>query len=127
MEQKIATLTKMVKERSLKSNDSMNVLIVSAKDDNEDLDSGDDARQVDDLENQDRANRSILGNSNSEKDKDTIKGRGGRILKKKTKKSKLTSKDGSSSASSLKYQLKENQRSSKKGSSRKMISSSQLQ
>lgn len=104
----------------------MNVLIVSAKDENEEdnEESGDERKQIDDLENQDRANRSIIG-SNSEKEKDTIKGRGGRILKKKTKKSKLTAKDGSSSTSSYKYQIREN--GSRNKSLRKMSSQGQLQ
>lgn len=107
MEEKIEALTKQLKDRSLKGSESMNVLIVSAKDDNEEYDSGQEAK-LDDLENQEKAHRSVIGNSKTEEEADTIKGRGGRVLKKKTKRAKGTSKDVSSSSSALKYQIKEN-------------------
>ena len=59
------------------------------------------------------ANRSIIGGQ-PDNDSETIKGRGGRVLKKKTKKTRGVSRDVTSTPTALKYQIKENKRNIKR-------------
>lgn len=130
MEQKIEALSKQVKEKRGKNgSESMNVLIVSAKDEQEELDVGASFKgeKLEDLENRDHANRSIIGGTIEDDGETVIKGRGGRVLKKKAKKARGVSKDVSASSASLKYQIRENKKMNKRNGSSAQKSSSQAQ